>query len=294
MGQNPNWIQLPDSNATWCAQRGFLVTGNPDAFHTYNYIQTISGDTVINGLAYHKIYESGILEIMSIPPTTWTFSYYSNEYVGCIRENNNRQSFKIPSLSTSESILYDFNLQLGDTVPSTNDIIISGIDSIYDGSNYRLRYKLSSADSSFWPSPLYYEHVSWVEGIGSTGGTFFSLGPYFEHGGKLFEFTYNGIVFYQDTISTCGLTLNQNSLNTAAKTHIYPNPFFDKITVSLSTNYNSHSIFELYDIVGKRILDSRLYKDRNELDLEYLGSGIYIYRIMNEGKAILSGKLIKN
>ncbi|MBL0074033.1 MAG: T9SS type A sorting domain-containing protein [Bacteroidetes bacterium] len=292
-GQNPSWTQLPDSNATWCAQRGFLVTGNPDAFHTYNYIQTIAGDTLINGLVYHKIYESGILDIMSIPPTTWTYTYYNNEYVGCIRENNNRQAFKIPSSSNVERLLYDFNLQIGDTVPSSPSIIVSGIDSIFDGFDFRLRFKLSSADTSFWPGFGYFEHVSWIEGIGSTGGNFFSLGPYFEHGGTLYEFTHDGIIYYQDSIASCGLTLNTDELANTVKAKIYPNPFQDKIEIDLDANISGEIHFEIFDLSGKKCSVLILKNKSNLFDLGQLRSGFYFYKLYSGDHCLKSGKLMK-
>jgi len=292
-GQNPSWTQLPDSNATWCGQRGFLVTGNPDAFHTYNYIQTIAGDTLINGLVYHKIYESGILDIMSIPPTTWTYTYYNNEYVGYIRENNNRQAFKIPSSSNVERLLYDFNLQIGDTVPSTPSIVVSGIDSIFDGFDFRLRFKLSSADTTFWPGFGYFEHVSWIEGIGSTGGNFFSLGPYFEHGGTVIEYTHHGVIYYQDSISSCGLTLNHDELANTINVKIFPNPFQDKIKIELDTNIAGEFYFELFELSGKKCSVLKLQNKSNLIDFGKLRSGFYFYKLYDGNQCLNSGKLMK-
>ena len=293
LGQNPNWIQLPDSNASWCAQRGFLMTGNPDAFHTYNYIQTISGDTLINGLVYHKIYESGILDIMAIPPTTWTYTYYNNEYVGCIRENNNRQAYQIPKLFSVEIPLYDFNLQIGDTVPSSPSIIVSGIDSIFDGFDFRLRFKLSSADTTFWPGYGYFEHVSWIEGIGSTGGNFFSLGPYFERGGTLYEFTHNGIIYYQDSIGSCNLSLNYSEFSNQSTISIFPNPVLDKLYIDIDNYFSERVSILVTDLSGRLIFNRQLQKGKNECNLENLASGIYIYKLC-EGKSIIdSGKLLK-
>jgi hypothetical protein len=292
-GQNPNWIPMPDSNATWCAQRGFLVTGNPDAFHTYNSIQYISGDTLINGLVYHKIYESGILEVMTIPPTSWTFTYYNDEYVGCIRENSNRQAFQIPNYLNFEFLLYDFNLQIGDTVPTNSLIILSGIDSIFDGTNYRQRFKLSSADSSFWPDPFYYEHVSWIEGIGSTGGNFFSLGPYFEHGGRLYEFTQNGIAYYQDSITPCNLSLGQSDIGQQKLINVYPNPIVDKLNIVYDAQTTEDIIVLIFDLSGKKLFHKTLQAGHNEIDLKYLDSGIYIYRMYVDKMFIRAGKMLK-
>ena len=51
--------------------------------------------------------------------------------------------------------------------------------------------------------------------------------------------------------------------------------------------------FSIYDLVGKQVFQEQLQKGHNEIDLENLDSGIYIYRLNDGQMLIRAGKLMK-
>jgi len=106
-----------------------------DQWHTWTYQQFITGDTVINGLIYHKLEENGIFEWEAYPIPISSGSYlYFHQYAGCFREDN-KVIYYISPTGTAENYLYNFNLNVGDTLPSNiltngNYTMITRIDSI--------------------------------------------------------------------------------------------------------------------------------------------------------------------
>ncbi|HEV7231212.1 MAG TPA: T9SS type A sorting domain-containing protein [Bacteroidia bacterium] len=79
-----------------------------------------------------------------------------------------------------------------------------------------------------------------------------------------------------------------------------PNPFRDQLTVnvqSLSATLGACRL-EFYDENGRKVLDSELpVSDHREISTSIhtmLGSGIYFYRILNEGNPVYNGKVVVN
>jgi hypothetical protein len=70
--------------------------------------------------------------------------------------------------------------------------------------------------------------------------------------------------------------------------HVYPNPARDYITVELPQK-TDFSIFELYDLAGKRVFS--IQSKERTLRLSGIAPGFYVYRILTEEKEF-QGKLI--
>lgn len=292
-GQSSAYIPFPDSSATWCAQRSHLNMGPPDELIQFDYLLSMAGDTVINGLTYHKIYESG-LEIHTPLPTMFPdTSYYPERYAGCIREDSNKVIYFFHPLGITEGVLLDFNLAVGDTLYFEPYLMVTSIDSVFDGVQYRNRYNISSIDTNTWNTPFYYEHVSLVEGIGSTGGLLWSLGPYFEHWGTLLEFTQNGIVYYQDTLHTCNLVLGQQEDLHALWASVYPVPCGDVLHVALNGKEQKGARLSLSDLAGRVLLEKPLEPHETAVDVHGLKAGIYFYQIRDRRGGVTSGKWMK-
>lgn len=146
---------LPDSGAHW----NYSVTGMCQfwAFPVDSYSILIDGDTVINGNVYHKLYTPIVVHGTSC-------TYELPGYKGAFRNDTlNRKVYYVPPSSPSDTLLYDFNLQAGDTIkgwlgsdisPST----VVSIDSVVVGNSYRRRWVLDNYS------------VTIIDGIGSTYG----------------------------------------------------------------------------------------------------------------------------
>jgi len=280
-----NYISFPDSNAVWCGQRGQLNFNPPnDQWHTWTYQQYITGDTVINGFAYHKLEESGVFDWAAYPiPTSSGSSQYFHSYVGCFREDNKIIYYISPS-GTVENYLYNFNLNVGDTLLSniltpSNQTMITRIDSILISGNYRKQFYVSVVDTNLWQWPENFEYASYIEGIGSTNGLVWTLRPYFERSGSLWALKHNGVLEFTDSISNgCEVTGLEEIQQSLDRVNVYPNP--TKNVLSIQTSFNGDLQLEIVDITGKIVKNKNiLNSELNQISIEDLQDGIYVIKL---------------
>ncbi|MDG1333990.1 MAG: hypothetical protein P8P74_16760 [Crocinitomicaceae bacterium] len=163
------FISTTDSSDTWM---DVLSCTDMSCYQTRTKRYTIEGDTVIGQYQYAKLYvreeyEQGADQSQWCTESTSIYNYY----FGAIRESG-KQVFVMPSLG-AEYIAYDFNLNVGDTIPSPINIagnddwrIIDSIDLVMIDGVDRKRY---------WVS--FDRYV--IEGIGASSGLFNPLYPSF-------------------------------------------------------------------------------------------------------------------
>jgi hypothetical protein len=136
---------FPEHEAVWNFNfRPYCFIGSPG---TNDYSITFSGDTIINNKIYHKlitpyVYSSTIGLCYNI----------AAGYKGAIRQDTTlKKVFYCAPTTQIEKLLYDFNMQVGDTVKGflnsinlpTIDTVIN-IDSVLVGNNYRKRWKINN------------------------------------------------------------------------------------------------------------------------------------------------------
>ena len=159
------FISTADSSDTWMD-----VNSCQDfqCFTSYTSRYTIDGDTTIGAYQYAKLYLKQKVEQGTVQ-SQWcdeSINYYESFY-GAIRESGKKVYFSYPSLNPIEFLVYDFNLSIGDTIPSPDgdltanpsERIISSIDSVLVFGSYRKRFVINN-----------YKYV--VEGIGASTGLF--------------------------------------------------------------------------------------------------------------------------
>src|SRR5688572_26179253 len=114
--QTSVYHEFPDSNAVWnfhCVQWMCMPVGPGPANVQFDYSITMIGDTTINGLIYHKLFTPFIQIINNTNCQMWM----GTGYKGALREDTAlRKVYYVPQSDTAEQLLYDFNLQVGDTV----------------------------------------------------------------------------------------------------------------------------------------------------------------------------------
>ncbi|MGP8214038.1 MAG: hypothetical protein ACLQQ4_00605 [Bacteroidia bacterium] len=160
---------FPDSNAYWKENSGSSAIP-PGYCDCYGY--KLSGDTVINGIVYHKLYSVGGIysSNASLCGVEGTVSHYSNFY-GALREDSAKHIYLCctTGLGAKDSLLYDFNLKVGDTLKQYNSNAtinyVSSIDSILIDGNYRKQFIIGGGYNSI------------IEGIGSMQGLVEPMGP---------------------------------------------------------------------------------------------------------------------
>jgi hypothetical protein len=146
----------------------------------------IQGDTLISSQGYYKLFKSGVAYYD-------TPFYYDNIYVGAIREEDNRIFF-INKGRSAEIWLYDFKLQVGDTIKAevAKGQTILSIDTLPDGRRI-YNYDLGHNTTGFL-----------IEGIGTNGGLLAGGTSFIPiHSGQcacfLICYAGNGQLVYQNT-----------------------------------------------------------------------------------------------
>jgi hypothetical protein len=185
-------------------------------FYTYTHRYTIDGDTTIGGLQYAKVYVKYKYEEGSVS-SQWcneSVNYYEH-YFGALRESGKQVLLVLGWLPDStEYVVYDFNLSIGDTLPSPDgDLnadpagrIISAIDSIEILGSYRKRFVINSN-----------KYI--IEGIGASTGLFNPL-VYFPSECYMAMHCYAEYETPDHFLQDCNLNLNVDEIAVTVETPV--------------------------------------------------------------------------
>jgi hypothetical protein len=283
------YVPFPLEDATWNIYLESTCDNDspPDTFLLRYYFE---GDTVISDVTYsHLFRESGD----TIHPIKTS--------AGGIREDNKRvyfigDDFLMSPGTGEELLLYDFNMQINDTIYHSPDgiwkSVVLDIDSIQIGETYRKRYKVNNG--WYFHNPDYI-----IEGIGSivngllghitdipTCGT-----HYWEH---VCFFSANQLIYMNPTFSDCSAGVNLNSIKDRISSviTIYPNPFNEFISI-INSSYKGSISIQVFNAMEQVILGST--KIEQEEIIPIPGStGLYIAIVKDEeGKVLKKQKLLK-
>lgn len=191
---------------------------------------------------------------------------------------------------SSDTILYDFSRENGDTLFQCNEIVgaettyISSVDSVLVSDSWRKRFNLNI-------------NSSLIEGIGSTGGLIGTwngwIGGYY----SLKCFSLNGTSLFPDT--TCDSYTEVNDKDNYLKTEVQiaPNPIEKISNISVKLYKPSTIEINLFDLIGveKNIFQGQLNAGLNTLtiNLSELNSGLYQLQIVNRTEIYCINKLIE-
>lgn len=282
-----DYYPLPESNVVWsmgwgesgCAQSGF--------YDDYQYL--ITGDTLIDSVTYQKIERSGSFHCHAAPISP------EIGYMGAFRNNVvTRKVFFIPRDSLTEMLLYDFNLNIGDTVngyldmvASNNTAVISTIDSILIGNSYRKRWNYQST-APYWDGTI-------VEGIGCEYGLLEGLCAMFDFNGSLHCFSVDNQTLYPiSSPGPCALILHAPTIEEKGDNQIIcsPNPASGSIQIRANNMEQIHS-YIISDHIGRIILNSP-FDPNQAISIENLMIGIYLIEFLDsDGQIIGTSKIIK-
>ena len=254
---------------------------------TYCFAGNCSGDTYFtNGDIQNGGYQYKILDgYHFISGTLW------------LREDTLTQkvylSHQVGTRVRTEDLLYDFSLQVGDSIDMINPISpfptnagYFTVDSIVmeqlqDGNNYR-HYYLSPISSN----TISTNTAEWVEGVGSLSLINAPSGfPDLYGVGKLSCFFKNGVLFYSnlDSITGCIPTIVLNidkDVNTIDYINVYPTFVENQCHISGITHMKNIAI---YNVNGTLMKQQHMH-NTSEVDI-YLGkfnSGMYFLVLSDE------------
>lgn len=267
---------FPTTNAVWSQD----MTG---VFEPLEFLDYTCGDTIFGDKVYMKIFSQ------------FSSSGSGGVYLqGGLREEGKQILFyKVPE--NVEFLLYDFSLQVGDTLevkrivdqniqPFTMRVL--SIDSITLTDGLHKRWKMKNIPATGF-------HETWIEGIGSTFGLLNrTLGFLGGTPPRLNCTRQNGETIYTlPNYSPCNFTLwltecqEMVAVHAAeiASTVVFPNPFSDQLNVSMSAG-DASTTLRLFDCFGKLLRSADVSGQTTfTWQRDDLPAGIYFLKVENQG-----------
>lgn len=275
---------FPDSGAHW-REGAWWVAGSPPCGVHDDYSLFMAGDTIIGAYTYQKILKSGFI---GAPPCQPPGYYYYNHYMGSIRQDKAlKKVFYYPQGTPNEQLLYDFNLNIGDTLAVSynhgNENYVTGIDSVLVGGNYHKAFLLSPLSGP--PNPWDSTYVL-IEGIGSKFGLYNSMRTFVSAGGALFCYSHNSGNYPSGNMCTF-LTGQDETIGTREQIEVFPNPTTGICKIESTEKFQ----YSIYNVFGMEIIYSDDLSQSVTLDLSDQPKGIYFFRGISEDK-MFSRKII--
>lgn len=274
VGVSQNYVPIQESGVTWRVDKVSCVYCTAD-FVTCTcskFQYTLQGDTTVGSYTYKKIHR----EWQDIDE----FEVTDSGYVGALRQeiNNKRAYYLIPN-TTIDTLLYDFNLSIGDTLPpsyiheASNSIIVE-IDSILLGYNYHKTYRIGNISHTL------------IEGIGSTAGLLESL-QFFEVSYHLKCFSLSsGYHHVFDGSNDCDIITNIPQTE-KINIQISPNP----ATETLIIKGDTPARITLCNTIGQTVAE---FVNTNQINVGALANGIYVLQLYDiNGELLKSEKVVK-
>ena len=237
----------------------------PEPQHKYTDIYKIEGDTLLDGVSYKVMYTTRNEDL-----TGWNFC-------GVIRENEDKQVFYRRYGSPDEEMLYDFSMEVGDTICMCDYgfyeccmVVIEKGETIVNGEPRQqtvLEYPWGNGEGEVW-----------IEGIGSLYGIIDS-GSLFLTGGSTNLLCYyeDGDLIWHNTMPGFDMCyiINLDGIEedeTSSVISVFPNPSKRKVTIEGV----EVAKVQVYNTFGQLV---RIVRETNELNVAGLPEGVYLLRI---------------
>jgi len=285
MAQIPNYFE---NNPEWRQSSG-CADGLP-CVENQDYVYYINGDSTVDGLTYKKVFKHGVLshQWFDSPPvpeycdTSWTFNIFD-----CLLRQEEYKIY-IRKWGDPEALLYDFDLNVGDTLPITwnqwiEDIVVTSIDSISVGDSYRKIFNLSDQSSP-----------QLIEGIGHEGGFLEPFPPILECGHFLLCYALNETTYYPNYDDPCDLTVSIKPKSKISSIKAYPNPAKNTLTIEFDNPAIIKSAIAI-NINGQSFELPIKQTNKNSVttDLSHLSKGLYMIQLSTKEKSTLKLKVLK-
>ncbi len=297
---------FPQSGISWREDMdgvGFSCCCTSGSWQSYcltedNYELFLDGDTTIGSHVYSKIYRLGYFAeyLLSMYPftcesgcTNYDPQFYGNIYVGGLRQDiPGRKVYFHPAESgAQDTLLYDFNLSVGDYLSQTynNETMtnmVSSIDSVLIGTEYHTRYWLDYEQQ--------HEYIAIIEGIGSTYGLLFALRPPFEFTNQLVCVKINSNPVYPDTETICSLN-EIGEVEQIFSFSVSPNPVETSALLQVSPEFANVELV-IYNESGQEVKRKKLLNTSVKIDRSEFDSGVYFFKGVNQSGQVAIGKFM--
>ncbi|MGQ0826992.1 MAG: T9SS type A sorting domain-containing protein [Bacteroidota bacterium] len=267
-----NYTAFPENTAVWD------IYHRPSPYDQYNGIDhyhryKMQGDTLINSLSYNKIYRSDYA-VSSPYPSLGTYNYQ----FGIRQDSVMKRVYAIFPSDNIDTLLYDFNLQVGDTLKNSYISLpswygpgpqtVTSIDSISFHGNYNKfykRYHLSAGSGA-----------TLIEGIGNANGLIEETHGFFEAGLELRNFCNSA---HSDCTVSFTLRIDVKNANNSSII-ISPNPFTSETQINFSNEYNG--TVKITDVLGREVEAINFTGKKLKIQRGEMKAGIYFVQMVDE------------
>lgn len=218
-----------------------------------------------------------------------TYFYYNNVYVGALRDESNKFYYIVKN-NTTEKMLYDFDLKVGDTITTDfgKGFPIKKIDTLSDGRR-RLLYQ-SEVCAGCCPADEF------VEGIGHWGGIMenppclhpcakgYYLLCYKENDELIYSNNFEGM-FKKGCTPLSIPDIHESGIS------LSPVPVNDILTIEINKPEFLNALVTIFDIDGRAVVSQHFMSKAGKITLNVSGlnKGFYLVRI-NNGKSSITKK----
>lgn len=272
--------EIVDNQKVWSILTGHCL---PDyTTYTTSFFK-FDEDTIIDGKLYQQVFISE-----DEHQEEWFF------FGNFIREENNKVYLR--EYFGEEGLIYDFNLQLGDTVVVNNPrsisavtLVLTEIDSVETTDGYRDRWKLTNDEFMI---PEY-----WIEGIGSMGGILNSSTEVF--GGLcgtyilLCQEESGSTIYMNPEYEQCYYLLLDDGVDIEAPENAFDiiySPSSQRIELTFFDNESRR--VHLTDMNGRKVSQLQSSENNVHLSIKLSSKGLYIISVIQNDGRLVSKKIM--
>lgn len=257
----------------------------------------IHGDTTIYDKRYLKLYTTRHNTlVVNIFPPVMVDSYDSIGPTYLRYDTLEHSVYYLPDIDSTEKLIYDFNLEVGDTTPMQSNSypsVVSSIDTVTIFGVALKRFFVGEANPS-WPDT---RNVI-IEGIGGSNGlTYYqpvwdvvSGGFYstsficFHHGDSIYS-------YIGDTCPFIDFISSTKTVPHDIKLTVSPNPANKNFSIDISEDLLD-ATFTIVDYLGRIVKSFKLTELNTMAQLDV--TGLFFWNVVQDGQLINNGKLIVN
>lgn len=287
-GQAPNYLA---DGSKWRINSVGLSNTTP-CWTEGKYVVEIVGDSVIGGLTYKHLIYHGVMSENPINPQPGVIcnaDYTFSNLYGFVRQAG-KKVYSYDLMNSVDTLLYDFDLQVGETLPLTiinsdTDITVTAITNFQVGNETRSIFDLSSNLGV---------SEKLIEGIGHDKGLLGTMQPFEFFESNLICYSRNDTTYYDNGVDVCDLNVGLNEFQSNIKVEVFPNPTSDYLTIT-SSQFAEIQSFEMVDLLGAKctIMVDFSSSEKAILNLESLVSGNYILQVHQRNGEVYRLKMVK-
>lgn len=250
----------------------------------------INGDSIVNNLVYKKIFKKGegYLYYIGGPIASCSGSYsYIDTLPSFLLRSLDKKMFIRMPYDTTEHLLYDFDLNVGDTLGplhhyNTNDIFVTSIDSMYTTNGYLKKFGLGGANSALYL----------LEGIGNSNGLIEPFYTVFDCGFSLGCYSLSDSGYYPMSGPSCNLTIGINEIIEPESISVLSNPGLGSASLKVKSLLKNATLSVFNS--GGAIVKKYTGINGNNFDIlvNELSAGIYFLNLKQENTLVANGKMI--